>query len=820
MQPMPKDYKFAEIEQKWQNRWEEMKINRFDWNDKTKIPFTIDTPPPYPSGELHMGNVLNWTYFDIVARFRRMQGYNVLFPQGWDCHGLGIEIQVEKARNIRKRDVPPDQFRSWCIELVEKYIAMMKEGILKMGASIDWTTEYKTMNPDYWRRTQLSFIQLYQKGYMYQGTHPVNWCPRDETAIADAEVDHVKKEGTLHYIKFPLAGSSEHLLIATSRPEFIPACVAVKVNPKDERYGKYVGRKIAVPLMNREVTIIADEAVDMTFGTGAVQICTYGDKDDVKTVIKHKLPVIRLVTPNGQISEAGCKYAGLYLNKARAAIVADLTEAGLLEKTEKIQQEVGVCDRCKTTVEILERKQWFMKTMELSEKVEKEANEIPWYPDYMKNRLIEWAKALEWDWVISRQRLFATPIPVWYCNNCGEMIIAKPEWVPIDPKLEGPRIDACPKCGCKEFTGEQDVMDTWMDSSITCAVHAGWPDRADWKRLFPASVHPSGTDIIRTWAYYLMVRHLALFDERPFNSVLINGMVLGADGRKMSKSLKNYAAAPEALAKNGADAVRQWAAGGGATGSDIPYRVQDVEYGKRFLNKLWNASGFASKLLEDYNPQEAANVELQLLDKWIISKTENLTKKVTESFEKCQFNIAVEDIRNFTWHVFCDYYLEAIKDRLYRPEVHGKQSKLAAQYTLYEVLYRLLQLFAPVAPHMTEEIYQYMYLDTKGYQSIQVSTWPKFNPVVVCEEVEKQGDLIIAVLGEIRNDKAQKKLPLNAPIKKVTIYAGNTVTAEILQKGATDIASTLKIENIKVLPEKSTQGRQVAQTDVTIQAEY
>ncbi|MCL2288285.1 MAG: valine--tRNA ligase [Candidatus Bathyarchaeota archaeon] len=820
MQPMPKDYKFAEIEQKWQNKWEEMRIYRYDWNDQTRESFSIDTPPPYPSGELHMGNVLNWTYFDIVARFKRMQGYNVLFPQGWDCHGLGIEIQVEKANNIRKRDMPPDQFRSMCMALVEKYIAMMKEGVLKLGSSIDWSTEYRTMDPNYWRCTQLSFIQLYRKGYMYQGTHPVNWCPRDETAIADAEVERSKKEGALHYIKFPLANSSEYLLIATSRPEFIPACVAVKVNPKDDRYGKYVGKKIVVPLINREVPVIADELVDMAFGTGAVQICTYGDKDDVKTVIKHKLSAIRLINENGRITEAGGKYANLYLNQARTAIVADLTESGLLEKTEKIQQEVGVCDRCKTHVEILERKQWFMKTMDLSEAVEKNANEIPWYPDYMRNRLIDWTKSLDWDWVISRQRLFATPIPVWYCKSCGEVIVAESDWVPIDPKLEGPKIAVCPKCGGKDFSGEQDVMDTWMDSSITCAVHAGWPDRAEWKRLFPASVHPSGTDIIRTWAYYLMVRHLALFDERPFNSVLINGMVLGADGRKMSKSLKNYAAAPEALDKNGADAVRQWAAGGGATGSDIPYRVQDVEYGKRFLNKLWNASSFTNKLLEDYIPQSDSNIELQLLDKWIISKVENLTKNVTEAFEKCQFNIAVEEIRNFTWHVLCDYYLEAIKDRLYRPEVHGNDSRLAAQCTLYEILYRLLQLFAPVAPHITEEIYQHMYLENKGYDSIQVSEWPKFNPTLVSEAIEKQGDLIINILGEIRNDKAQKKLSLNAPIKNVTIYAGNIETAQIIQKGATDITSTLKIENFAIFLGKSAQGRQIPSTDVYIQTEY
>jgi valyl-tRNA synthetase len=820
MQPMPKDYNFAEIEAKWQAKWEEMGIYHYDWNDKERVPFSIDTPPPYPSGELHMGNVLNWTYFDIVARFKRMQGFNVLFPQGWDCHGLGIEIQVEKARNVRKRDVPPEQFRAWCIELVEKYIAMMKEGILKMGASIDWTTEYKTMNPDYWRRTQLSFVLLHKKGFMYRGTHPVNWCPRDETAIADAEVDHVKKEGTLHYIRFYLEGTSDYLLIATSRPEFIPACVAVEVNPKDERYRKYIGRKISVPLMNREVTIIGEESVDPCFGTGVVQICTYGDKEDVKTVIKHKLPVIRLLTESGRISEAGCKYAGLYVNQARAAIVADLTTAGLLEKSEKIQQEVGVCDRCKAQVEILEVKQWFMKTLPLSDAVIRNAEEISWYPDYMKNRLIDWARALDWDWVISRQRLFATPIPVWYCKACGEVIVAETSWVPIDPRLQQPKISKCPKCSGIEFVGEIDVLDTWMDSSITCAVHAGWPDRADWKHLFPASIHTSGTDIIRTWAYYLMVRHLALFNQRAFDSVLINGMVLGSDGRKMSKSLKNYAAAPEVLNKHGADATRQWAAGGGATGSDIPYRTQDVEYGRRFLVKLWNVSNFASKLLADYDPYKTSKMDLQLLDRWIMSKAENLTKKVTESFEKCQFNIAVEDIRNFTWHVFCDYYVEAVKDRLYRQDIYGETSRIAAQFTLYEVLFRVLQLMAPVTPHLTEEIYQHMYLSGKGYPSIQVSHWPVFNSKIIDIKAEKDGDLVIAVMSEIRRDKAEKKLPLNAPIKSLTIYAGSQENVEAIKKGNTDIAATLKIETIDVLEEKQSMGKQVGQSGVYLKIEY
>jgi valyl-tRNA synthetase len=801
MQALPKEYNFLEIEQKWQRKWEEMGIYRFDWNDTRRPAFSIDTPPPYPSGEFHMGNVLNWTYFDMVARYKRMRGFNVLFPQGWDCHGLSIEVQVEKEHKIRKREAPPDQFRKWCEELVEKYIALMREGVVRLGCSVDWTTEYRTMDPDYWRRTQLSFIILYKKGFMYQGTHPVNWCPRCETAIADAEVDYERREGAFHFIRFPLENSNEYLVIATTRPEFIPACVAVGINPADTRFNKYIGKRIVVPLVSRLVSVIPDEGVDPSFGTGVVMICTYGDKEDVKTVIKQKLPVIMLLTESGRINENGGRYAGLTITKAREAIVHDIAAAGLLEKTERITQEIGVCDRCKSHVEILERKQWFMKTRILTDSVEKAANEVVWYPDYMKTRLIDWARSLDWDWVISRQRVFATPIPVWYCKNCGEIIIAKEEWVPIDPKLELPRIDECPKCGSREFIPERDVFDTWMDSSITCAVHAGWPDRSDWRRLFPADVHPSGIDIIRTWAYYLMVRHLALFDEKPYKSCLINGMVLGSDGRKMSKSLKNYVAAPEVLNKYGSDATRQWAAGGGATGSDIPFRWPDVEYGKRFLVKLWNVSSFASKLLKDYTPDKS-EYTLQPLDKWVLSKAEKLTKTVTEAMEKCQFNIAVEEIRNFMWHTFCDCYVEAVKDRLYRSETYGENKKAGAQYALYEVLYRILQLLAPVAPHLTEEIYQTMYAEHKGCRSLQLSPWPEFKLALADEQAEKHGDLIITVISEVRREKAEKHLPLNAQVKKLTVYAGDSETATVILSGSEDISGTCKVASLEVLAEK------------------
>lgn len=819
MNKLPKEFKVLEVEKKWQGKWEEMSTYCFDWNDKKREVFSVDTPPPYTSGEFHMGLVLNWVYFDIVARYKRMRGHNVYFPQGWDCHGLPIEVEVEKKNNIRKTDVPTDAFRKLCMELVDKYIGVMKESIKRLGCSIDWSTEYRTMNPDYWRRTQLSFILSFKKGFMYRGTHPVNWCPRCETAIADAEVEHDTRNASLYYIKFKLDNDG-FLEIATTRPELIPACVMVAVNPSDERYAKYVGKKVHVPTTDRTVEVFADEVADPKFGTGVVMICTYGDKADVKTVLKHGLSPIVLIDEKGKITENAGKYAGLSVSEARKVVIADLKTDGLLIKTEPLGQEVSLCWRCHTPIEILEREQWFMKTRALTEEVEKNALEITWFPDFMKHRLIDWAKSLDWDWVISRQRVFATPIPVWYCNDCNEILVAQEDWVPIDPRIQEPKIGKCPKCGGTEFTPETDVFDTWMDSSISCAVHAGWPDRNDWRRLFPASMHPSGVDIIRTWAYYLMVRHLALFGEKPYMSCLINGMVLGTDGREMHKSLGNYVAALEVLDKYGADAIRQWAAGGGATGSDIPFRWPDVEYGWRFLIKLWNASGFVMSLLKDYEPAGKPSRDLQPLDEWIVSKAERLTAEVTDALDKCQFNIAMEKTRNFMWHVFCDCYIEAVKDRLYKPEVHGETKHRAAQDTLYKVLHRVLHLLAPLTPHVTEEIYQAAYANENEYVSIHISPWPNVDAKLINEDAEKSGDLIMAVITEVRREKAERHVSLNTQIKKLTVFAGDKESARALTEAKGDIAGTCKASSVEILPEKG-EGRAVEPyVDVHFVTEY
>ena len=819
MDRLPKESNMLEMEKKWQSKWEEMGTYRFDWEDKKRPAFSVDTPPPYASGEFHMGLVLNWAYFDIVARFKRMRGYNVYFPQGWDCHGLPVEVEVEKKNNIRKTDVSPDQFRKLCMDLVNKYIAVMKESIIRLGYSIDWSTEYRTMDPDYWRRTQLSYILLYKKGFIYRGKHPVNWCPRCETAIADAEVEYDNRNAQLHYIRFKLEDGG-FLEIATTRPELIPACVTVAVNANDERYSRYIGKKIHVPTTRRTVEVIADDMVDSKFGTGVVMICTYGDKADVKTVFKHNLPAIMCIDEKGRMTENAGKYAGMKAEEAKKAMLADLKREGLVDKTEALSQEVSMCWRCRTPIEILEREQWFMKTRILTDDVEKKALEIKWYPDYMKHRLIDWAKSLEWDWVISRQRVFGTPIPIWYCKKCNELILAEEDWVPIDPRIEKPKIDRCPRCRGTEFVPEMDVFDTWMDSSITCAVHAGWPDKKDWRRLFPADLHASGVDIIRTWAYYLMVRHLALFNEAPYKSCLINGMVLGTDGREMHKSLGNYVASLEVLSKHGADATRQWAAAGGATGSDIPFRWPDVEYGWRFLIKLWNASSFVSNLLKDYTPDEGAKYTLQPMDEWILSKVEKLTEKVTDAFDQCQFNLAIEETRNFAWHVFCDSYIEAVKDRLYRPEAYGEEKRKAAQHTLYSILFRILQLLAPITPHIAEEIYQVLFAKDKGFRSIHLSPWPTTDKKLIDERAEKQGDLIAAIIAEVRREKAEKHMPLNAQVKKLTIYAGERGTAKTIVEGKEDITGTCKVASIEILPKKG-EGKEVKPYDnVHFSAEF
>jgi len=789
MKETPKEYRPLEVEPRWQRKWEEWGIYRFDREDRSRPVYVIDTPPPYPSGEFHIGTALNWTYIDIVARYKRMRGFNVFFPQGWDCHGLPTEVQVEKIYKIRKGDLPPDKFREMCVQLTKKNIAHMREEMKSMGFSIDWSTEYRTMDPDYYRRTQLSFVLLYKKGLIYRGEHPVNWCPRCETAIADAEVEYEERETSLYYIDFKL-DSGEKITIATTRPEFLPACVAVAVHPNDTRYRKLVGRKMMVPPFWSEVPVIEDEEVDPEFGTGVVMICTFGDKTDVKWVKRHNLPVIKLLDESGRITEAGRKYSGMSIEECRKAIVKDLREAGLISREERIVQNVGVCWRCKTPVEILSRAQWFMRVLDLNKLAIEKAQEVRWVPPHMLRRFIDWAESMDWDWVISRQRIFATPIPVWYCANCGAPMVAEEEQLPVIPWRDSPPVKNCPKCGCGEFRPERDVLDTWMDSSITICVHAGWPEMDP--RLYPADLQPNGTDIIRTWDYYLMVRHLALLGEKPYKTVLINGMVMGEDGRKMSKSLGNYVDTNMARSRWGADALRQWAAIGGSTGSDIPFSWKDVEFGHKFMQKAWNAFRFASKFLRGAKDIDPSALRFTPVDRWMLSRYNRLVGEVTEHLENFEFCHALRKMHSFVWHDLCDNYLESVKHRLYG----GDETADAARYTLYHVLLGTAKLLSPFIPHFAEEVFQSFFAeDFPEIRSIHLSDWPSVRSEFLSEEDERLGEIFCAIASSVRQFKAKERMPLNAEISGATIHTTPQLV-EQLEKLKSDLSGTLRIREI------------------------
>ncbi|OLD03773.1 MAG: valine--tRNA ligase [Crenarchaeota archaeon 13_1_40CM_3_53_5] len=786
---LPKEYEPSAEEPKWQEYWADGRVYAYDPRDDSKPPYGIDTPPPYPSGDFHVGNALNWCYIDFVARYRRMKGFNVHFPQGWDCHGLPTEVRAEKTFKIRKNDVPPAQFVEMCRKLTDEYISKMKNTIIRLGISIDWSLEYRTMDPSYYKLTQASFLRLYKSGYLYKGEHPVNWCPRDETAIAEAEVVHEERKGTLQYIKF---GPRDEIEIASTRPELLPACVAVAVHPEDQRYRKLRGQKTTVPIFGQEVPIIEDPEVDSSFGTGAVMVCTFGDKTDVKWQNRHKLPVIKAISENGRLTSVAGRYQGLKLEEARKQIVEELGRQKKISRTEPSQQSIGTCWRCNTPVEIISRPQWFMRTKAMTQSIVDWCEKLQWIPAFAKQRLIDWANSLDWDWVISRQRIFATPIPVWYCKKCGEITAATEEHLPVDPRKEAPQVEKCPHCGSREFIGEVDVLDTWMDSSITSAVHAGWPNQGpEFERLFPADLQPNGLDIVRTWDYYLLARSLALFSRAPYKTLLINGMVRGTDGRMMHKSYGNFVITDEVLQKFGADALRQWVAAGGSTGYDIPFRWTEVEHGKKFLTKLWNVSRF---ILGNLTSPDLSNPQFTLIDRWLINSMEKLVSDVSAAMEAFQFNTALEAIRNFTWHSLADDYLEAVKYRL-QPGANEKNQQ-AVQYCLHKAIITVCKLLAPVCPHVAEAIYQQI-PQREGSESVHNSPWPSVGSID--ETVIRNGEVLVETIAACRRKKSAGGISLKTPIKELVVVGPEAVIS-VLRDNEETILSTIRAEALVLKP--------------------
>ncbi len=763
---IPKEYNANEVEEKWMEKWN-LSMYHFNWREDTRPQYIIDTPPPYPTGNFHIGNALNWCYIDFVARYKRMRGYNVMFPEGWDCHGLPTEVKVEEVHGITKNQVLRAEFRRMCRELTAGNIEKMRKTMLRLGFSVDWSNEFVTMEPSYFVKTQKSFVKMYNDGYIYHEDHPVNWCPRCETAIAFAEVEYDAGQTKLNFVHF------DKVDIATTRPELMAACVAVAVNPKDERYKQYIGHEIEVPVFGQKVTLIADEAVEPEFGTGAVMICTFGDKQDVRWWFKYGLPLVKAIGKQGKMTQAAGKYEGMNITECRKAVISDLKTGGFLYNQKPLEQNVGLCWRCDTPIEILSEPQWFVKINHQG--ILKIADEINWYPEYMKVRLQNWTGTMEWDWCISRQRIFATPIPIWYCKQCGEVMIAEESWLPIDPNEAAPK-KAC-ACGSTEFEPETDVLDTWMDSSITALHVTGWESEHELR--LPAQIRPQGHDIIRTWAFYTILRTLALEGKRPWDSIMVNGMVLGPDGHKMSKSLGNVISPEEVTTQYSADAFRQWGAVGGSTGSDVMFRWKDVVSASRFLQKMWSIYRFSMSHLTDLEPEDADKFPLDSLltiDKWLLSKLNRLVETATEELDGYQFDSTFKAIRGFAWEVLADNYLELIKGRLYGDKAEGRR---AAQFVLYKTIRTLSLLLAPFTPFFAEELYSRF-----SNESVHMQAWPAIDENMISEEAEAAGELIKDITSEVRRYKSDLGMALNAPLKKIEIYNADIDTGDIA--GATN----------------------------------
>jgi len=783
-------YDALAVEKKWQKKWEEEKIYKFD-REKEPV-YSIDNPPRYASGALHIGHAVHYTHIDFVARYKRMRGYNVFFPLCFDVNGIPIEERVEKKLGITRKSIERQKFIKMCKEFADANIEEMKKQFAMLGESMDDSVYYRT-DADYYRRlTQISFIQLYKKGLIYKGKFPVNWCPRCMTAMADAEIEHVNRKTMLNTIKFYFSnyepshemkgvGRDEkgwYVEIATTRPELLSTCQMAAINPNDERAPYLAGKKILTPIYQNEIEIVEDEKVDPDFGTGVVMICTIGDKDDLEWAMKYNLPLKICINEDGTLNELAGKYKGMKIEEAKKAIIEDLKKEGYLVKQEEIEQSVGVCWRCKTPIEYIQTEQWFLKILPFKDDVLKAADRIKWYPEHMKKRLKEWVDSLKWDWVISRQRYFATPLPLWECEN-GHVVLAKEEQCYVDPTIDSPPVEKCPVCGGK-LKGSEQVFDTWMDSSISPLYNTFWKrDEELFKKLYPMSLRPQAHDIIRTWAFYTILRGLLLTGKEPFREIMIDGFILAPDGKPMHTSLGNVIDPLEIIKEHGADALRYYAAGC-KLGEDNPFRFKDLVRGKRFMNKLWNVEKFVGKMI-DKKPEKPE--EFRIEDRWILSVYSKLVDEVTKHMDNFEFSEAMRKLEYFVWHEFADHYIEMVKYRAYE----GKES--AVIYTLYEIGLGINKMIAPFLPFLAEEIYHTHFKKIEGEKSIHLSNWPL--PVLFDEKAIREGEKIKKVIAKLREWKNKNGIALNAPIEKVRISG-------IEEEGKEVIKETLRIKEFKI----------------------
>jgi valyl-tRNA synthetase len=784
---LPSDYDAASIEARCRDLWEETGIYRYD-PEATGELFSVDTPPPYVSAShLHVGHAMSYTQAEIIVRYKRMNGAKIYYPMGFDDNGLPTERFVENKYKINKSKTTRGDFRQLCLDETAGGAAIYEQLWRALGLSVDWNQRYSTID-DHCRKTaQKSFLDLWRKGRIYRSDEPVLWDTHFETALAQADLETLERSGRMHDIAFSAPDGTE-LVISTTRPELIPACVALYCHPEDERYKHLVGGTALVPLSGRAIPIKTDPDVKLDFGTGLMMVCTFGDGEDVKKWKRDDLELRLIMERNGRMNALAGDYEGKTVEEARKLIIKDLKEADVYKGTKSVKQAISIAERSQRPVEFNMAPQWFIRVLDMKEELLERSAQLNWHPAWMKVRLDHWIEGLKYDWNISRQRFYGVPFPLWFCEGCGEAVVADEASLPIDPLETSPPVDACPKCGHGSFRGEPDVMDTWMTSSLTPLINANWAESADRDgsmELHPMGVRVQAFEIIRTWLFYTVVKSHLHLDTIPWSDVMISGWGLNEQGKKVSKrDLEKHTDKdgynryePYAVIKKyGADALRYWAAGS-HLGQDTRYNEKAVKAGRKLVVKLWNATRFGLMQLDGFDPEAArpAFSERTPEDRWVLSELHSILPTVKQGFESFDYAVPREAIDRFFWQVFTDNYVEMIKDRFWNPERHADASRDSARATLWEVLRTLLSLYAPFLPFVTEELYQRIFRPYEDSVSLHVTRWPEGDPSLVGDVPEMA--IVFGILKAVRAQRTEARMSQTKRIPAVIIDASEATEA-------------------------------------------
>jgi len=782
-----------EKEKYWQNFWERERVYEFNPEHPGPL-YVIDTPPPTISGALHLGHIFSYTQAEVIARFKRMEGYNVRYPQGFDNNGLPTERLAEKESGVRGKDANLKDFIKTCLRITEKYKKIYKELWKSIGLSADWRLEYSTISPEVQKLAQSVFKELYEKGVIYKKDAPALYCTECQTSFAQAEKEDKIQESIFFDLLFKTEDGKD-LIISTTRPELLPACVAVFVNPKDERYKQFIGKKVKTPL-GHEVTVLSDEKAKIEKGSGAVMCCTYGDETDIYWTKTHGLQERIILSKDGKLQNVDemPELNGKTPDVARKIIIEKLRKSGFVKKEEKIKHSIGVHERCGTPVEFLPTTQWFIKILDMKDALLKAGNKINWYPPYMKKRYENWISGLKWDWCISRERFYGIPIPVFTCDTCQKVVIPEEDNFPIDPRTQTE--ERCPYCKNGKLVPEKSVLDTWFTSALTPDINNNNPLNGPLRgKMYPMSMRPMGHDIIRTWATYSILMSLYRHNKIPWKDLMISGHLLLKKGEKLSKKTGGGKYKPEDLiAKESADALR-YAMFGAALGKDAYFDEKEVKKGKKLVTKIYNAGRLVLSKLQDFDPSiQVAEENLEPFDKWILHRSLETAEKMAEAFKKYNYSKARQLFEDFFWREFCDNYLEVAKGRLsISPDNKEKQGKkISAQHAAYHSFLNVLKMASPFTPHITEEMYHaeiikkgkkgeniHESIDSKsesGYffkhervKSIHNTKWPTSITKTLDTKIMDGAEMALIVISKARKTKTIKKIRFGAPISLLEI---------------------------------------------------